>query len=63
MVSDAILIAKSKTIINEINWLKCYENKLLYGCTYNNLIEAILIELHGICMEGLEDPWWVELMD
>jgi len=63
MVRSRVLIDKSKTIINQIQWLKCYENKLLYGCSYNDLIEAILTELHVLCMEGLEDPWWVGLMD
>jgi hypothetical protein len=43
--------------------VKCYKNKLIYGCSYNNEVEEIIKKIEDTFIESVSLPWWLELLD
>ncbi len=56
-------VNKFKTFCDQEAIIKCYENKLIYNCSYSIEVEEIIkkIEIHFSQSEEL--PWWLDLID
>ena len=51
------LIAAFTEKTNNVLLIRCYRNKLLYGCKYTDSVE------HEIEKYTEKDPWWKEFID